>query len=184
MKKVIIVHCWEGNPDYCWYPNTKEELEKKGYEVVVPEMPETNTPKFNKWLQKLKEVIGEPNESLYLVGHSLGCITILKYLESLKENQKIGGAILVAGFTADLGYEEIKSFIETPVSFEKIKTHCQKFVAIHSDNDPHVSLKYGDIFKEKLNAKLIIKHNMGHFSSKDNCIQLPEVIENLLEISI
>ncbi len=103
MKKVIIVHCWEGNPDYCWYPNTKEELEKRGYEVVVPEMPETNMPKFNKWLQKLKEVIGEPNESLYLVGHSLGCITILKYLESLKENQKIGGAILVAGFTNDLG---------------------------------------------------------------------------------
>jgi hypothetical protein len=27
-----------------------------------------------------------------------------------------------------------------------------------------VSLKFADIFKEKLGAKVIIKHNQGHFS--------------------
>lgn len=27
--KVIIVHCWGGNPDHCWYPQTKRELEAK-----------------------------------------------------------------------------------------------------------------------------------------------------------
>ena len=187
MKKVVIVHCWEGYANYCWYPNTKKELEDKGYEVIVLEMPETNSPKLNGWLPKLQEVVGEPNEDLYLIGHSLGCITILRYLESLKENEKIGGAIFVAGFTDNLGYEEIKSFFEVPIDFEKIKTHCPKFVAIHSDNDPNVPLKHGDIFKEKLGAKLIIKHKMGHFSGEvdkeDSCTQLPDVVESLLEIS-
>lgn len=187
MKKVIIIHCWEGYPNYCWYPNTKKELENKGYQVVIPEMPETNFPKLKGWLPRLKEVAGEPNQDLYLIGHSLGCITILRYLESLKEDEKIGGAILVAGFTNNLGYEEIKTFFETPIDFGKIKKHCPKFVAIHSDNDPYVPLKYGDIFKEKLGAKLIVKHNMGHFSGEldkeDSCTQLPDVVENLLEIS-
>lgn len=60
-------------------------------------------------------------------------------------------------------------------------------MAIHSDNDPHVPLKDGDIFKEKLGAKLIIKQKMSHFSGevdkKDSCTQLPDVVENLLEIS-
>lgn len=121
MKKVVIIHCWEGYPNYCWYPDTKKKLEDKGYEVVVPEMPETDFPKFEKWLIKLREVVEEPNENVYLIGHSLGCITILRYLESLKENEKIGGAILVAGFTDNLGYEEIKSFFETPIDFEKNK---------------------------------------------------------------
>lgn len=187
MKKVIIVHGWEGYPNHCWYPWIKKKLEEKGFEVLVPEMPETNLPKFNDWLSKLRETIGAPNEDVYLIGHSLGCITILRYLESLKDNEKIGGAVLVAGFTDNLGYEEIKSFFETPIDFETIKLRCSKFVAIHSDNDPYVALKYGDIFKEKLNAELVIKQNMGHFSddtdNEESCTELPDVVDSLLKIT-
>ena len=29
MKRVIIIHCWEGYPKYCWYPYVKKELEEK-----------------------------------------------------------------------------------------------------------------------------------------------------------
>ncbi|HDH31418.1 MAG TPA: serine hydrolase family protein [Candidatus Wolfebacteria bacterium] len=187
MKRAVIIHCWGGKPNYCWYPNTKKELEDKGYEVAVPEMPDTDYPKFDKWFSKLKEVIGDPDENLYLIGHSLGCITILRYLESLKEGEKIGGAVLVAGFAGGIDIEEIESFINKPVDFKKIKSHCKNFIAIHSDNDPFVPLKHGDILKEKLGAKLIIKNNMKHFSGEidkeENCIELPDVVENLLEIS-
>ncbi|NIM46604.1 MAG: hypothetical protein GTN40_00380 [Candidatus Aenigmarchaeota archaeon] len=183
MKKVIIIHCWEGYPDYCWYQWAKKELEKKGYEVLVPKMPETDLPKFKKWLSKLKGMVGKPSKDVYLIGHSLGCITILRYLESLGANERIGGAVLVAGFTDSLGYKEIRSFFKSPIDFKKIRLHCSKFIAIHSDNDPYVSLKYGDIFKEKLGAKLIVKHNKGHFSgeieNEESCTKLPEVVENL-----
>lgn len=64
-------------------------------------------PKLVKWLSKLQEVIGKPNRDLYLIGHSLGVITILRYLESLTGDEKIGGAVFVAGFTNDLGYQEL-----------------------------------------------------------------------------
>jgi uncharacterized protein len=187
MKKVVIIHCWEGYPNYCWYPWMKKELESRGFEVSVPEMPETKMPKLAQWLPKLEETIGSPDENLYLVGHSLGCITILRYLESLKEGEKIGGVVFVAGFTDNLGYEEIKTFFEAPIDFEKAKKHCPKFVAIHSDNDPYVALKNGDIFKEKLCAKVIIKHNMGHFSGKiegeESCIKLPDAVEAVEKIA-
>lgn len=70
---------------------------------------------------------------------------------------------------------------------EKIKNHCDKFVAIHSDNDPYVSLKYGDIFKQKIEAEVIIKHNMGHFSGpiddEESCLSLPDVTEVVLKMS-
>lgn len=51
MKKVVIVHCWDSYPEYCWYPQTKKELEEKDFEVVMPAMPETNLPKlsFKTW---------------------------------------------------------------------------------------------------------------------------------------
>ncbi|QQR78140.1 MAG: alpha/beta hydrolase [Candidatus Moraniibacteriota bacterium] len=183
MQKVVIVHCWDGYPDYCWYSQTKKELQEKGFEVLVPEMPETGTPNLTLWLPTLQALASEPNESLHFVGHSAGCITILRYLEQLKDSQKIGKVILVAGFTDDLGYEELKNFFTTPILFEKIKQRAEHFVAIHSDNDPFVDLKYGTIFKEKLGADLIIKNKMGHFSGErdkeGSCVSLPEVSEAL-----
>ncbi len=187
MKKVIIVHCWEGYPNYCWYPSVKKDLEENGFEVLVPEMPETEAPQMDLWVPILKNIIGSPNEDLILVGHSIGAVTVLRYLETLKEDEKIGGAILVAGFSDDLKFEELANFFPEPLDFEEIKKHCDKFVSINSDDDPFVDLKYGMEFKEKLGAKLIIKNKMGHFSGpvddEESCTSLPDVTESVLEIT-
>ncbi len=183
-KKVIIVHCWEGYPDYCWYPATKKELELKGYEVLVPEMPETANPKLKAWLPVLKEAVGIPTESTFLIGHSLGCITIMRYLEALSDNEKVGGVVFVAGFTDDLGFKELTNFFIAPIDFGKIKTKASQFTAIASDDDPYVPLKYSDILKEKLGAKVIIKHNMQHFSgpidNEESCVALPDVTNAIM----
>ncbi len=150
-------------------------------------MPETDTPKLLLWLPKLQEVAPNPDENLYLIGHSAGVITILKYLENLAGGKKVGGVVFVAGFTDDLGYTELKNFFEQRIDFEKIKSKAKHFVAIHSDNDPYVSLKFGDIFKEKLGAEVIIKHDMKHFSGEvDNeasCTSLPDVVKAIEEMA-
>ncbi len=186
MRKAIIVHCWEGYPEYCWYPHTKKSLEQLGFKVLVPQFPDTKEPKLQKWLPFLHDKITEPNNELFLIGHSVGCVTILKYLESLPERTKVGGVILVAGFTKNIGYEELKSFFKTDLDFKKIKSHCDNFVAIHSTNDKYVDLKFADVFKKELNAMVIIKENMGHFSgtieNENSCLELPEVIESIKKI--
>ena len=187
MKRVVIIHQWEGYPEYCWYPQTKKELEQKGFKVILPLIPNTNKPKLSEWLPFLKKVIGKPDKDLYLIGHSLGNPTIFRYLESLKGKEKIGGAVLVAGYSDDLGYKELTNYFKTPINFNKVRAHCKKFVAIHSDNDPYVLLSYGEEIKEKLGAELIIKHNMGHFSgpieNEESCTSLPEVTQSVLKIS-
>ncbi len=185
-KRVVIIHCWDGNPKYCWYPWVKEQLEKKGVDVEVPQFPDTRMPNLNQWLPKLEEVVGWPDKELFLVGHSTGCITILRYLESLNLIEKIGGAILVAGFTNNLGYEELKNFFITPIDWSEIKKHCSRFIAIHSDNDPYVNLNQADIFKDQLNAEIIVKHQAGHFSASPDtnpaCKELPEVVDGILKL--
>jgi len=60
MKRVVIIHCWGGNPNYCWYSETKKELEDKRIRVEVPEMPNTDNPKFSEWVPVLKNIIGRP----------------------------------------------------------------------------------------------------------------------------
>ncbi|MFA5872249.1 MAG: alpha/beta hydrolase [Parcubacteria group bacterium] len=188
MKRAIIVHCWEGYPEYCWYPWVKSELEKRGFQVEVPAFPETDSPEMEKWVPHLAQAIGESDEDLYLTGHSIGCAAIMRYLENLPEGKKIGGAVFVAGYTDNLGYEEIKSFFETPFDFGKIKSMSKNgFIAIHSDNDPYVDLKHADIFKDKLGAEVIIKHDAGHFSgsieNEKACLELPDVVESIEKLT-
>ena len=188
MKRVIVVHCWEGYPEYCWYPYVKRELEQRGFEVSVPLFPNTEKPKMNEWLPMLTELAGQPDEELYLVGHSFGCITIMRYLETLAEDQKIGGVVFVAGFTKNVGFDEIQTFFENPIDLEKIKSQVKNgFIAIHSDDDPYVDLKYADIFREKLGAEIIIKHNAKHFSGaiegEESCTELPDVVQSIEKLT-
>lgn len=183
MKRIFLIHGWEGYPEEGWRPWLRDELEKRGFEVYVPAMPNTKHPKMNAWVRHLSKIVGVPDKDCYFVGHSLGCITILRYLETLKKEQEVGGVVLVAGFTSNLGYTELKSFFAKPINWKKIKVHCKKFVAIHSDNDPYVSLHYGDFFKKELNATVIVKHGMKHFSGDDGITKLPVVLNLLLNMS-
>lgn len=188
MKRAIIIHCWGGYTDYCWYPWAKKELEKKGFDVQVPAFPDTDNPKLSAWLSTLKESIGKPDENLYLIGHSLGNPTIMRYLETLKEDEKIGGMIMVAGFTENLGFPEIKNFFEKPFDFPKIKSRVKNGIyAIQSDNDPYVDLRFADILKEKLGVKVIVKHGANHFSGavegEETCSELPDVIDVIEKLS-
>lgn len=185
MKKVFLIHGWEGRAEGGWRPWLKKELESRGFEVVVPQMPNTNEPQLSEWLAHLQKIANNPDEQTYFVGHSLGCITILRYIENLSENKKIGGAVLVAGFSGSIGvgYEKLDSFVSVPVNFEKIKKHTDKFIAIHSDNDPYVPLKMGEILQEKLGAKLVIEKGQGHFGGSEGNRGLPIALKSVLEIA-
>lgn len=188
-KRAFIIHGWGGKPEDGWRPWLRDELAARGFEMAVPAMPDTDHPRMDAWLSTLRSEVGTPDEYCYFVGHSLGVITILRYFEVLEKRQKVGGAVLVAGFTdltinvTDEDTVELKSFFQTPVDFARVKEHCQKFVAIHSDNDPYVSQRFGEILRDKLGAQLIVMHNMRHFSGDDGITELPTALESVLKIT-
>lgn len=180
MKRAIIVHCWDGSSTYAWYQSVARELEAKGYKVVVPNMPDSAHPRRDAWVPFLSNVIGQPDQELVLIGHSIGTVTIMHYLETLPSHHMIDKAIFVAGFTDALGFKELENFFEHPLDFKKIKPRAKNgFVAIQSDNDPYVAPHYGERLKDELGAVLVIKHNAGHMSGKADeeaaCLDLPEV---------
>jgi len=174
-------------PDKGWRLWLKNQLEKNGFDVESPAMPNPDHPKMEEWVSHLSETVGTVDKDCYFIGHSLGCITILRYIESLKPGQHIGGAVLVAGFTNEIAEDkrvgELKPFYSKPIQWEKIKGHCKKFVVIHSDNDMWIPLKHGYIFKEKLNAELVIEHARGHFRNEDGILELPSALEAVLRMS-
>ncbi|KKQ37224.1 MAG: hypothetical protein US53_C0024G0012, partial [Candidatus Woesebacteria bacterium GW2011_GWA1_37_7] len=48
------------------------------------------TPKIKEWVPFLQENMSNPDEETHFVGHSIGCQTILRYLETLSEKTKVG----------------------------------------------------------------------------------------------
>jgi predicted alpha/beta hydrolase family esterase len=120
MKRAFLIHGWEGYPKEGWRPWLKNELKKKKFKVEIPAMPDTKHPKMNAWVGYMKKVVSNPNKECYFIGHSLGCIAILRYIEGI--NNEVGGIVMVAGFSDNLGYEELSSFFEKPINWEKIRT--------------------------------------------------------------
>lgn len=179
VKRAFLIHGWNGRPNEAWKGWLKKELEKNGFEVSAPAMPSPANPKMKEWVMRIAKLVGKADENCCLIGHSLGCVAILRYLETL-DKQKAGCAVLVAGFSYDLGIRELHDFFTKPVDWKKIKSNCRKFVAIHSDNDPYVALKQGNIFKEKLGAELIVEHNILHFSES---AKLQSALDSVLETS-
>lgn len=188
-KRVFIIHGWDGYPEEGWFPWLKAELEKNGFQVQVPAMPNTEKPTINEWVQRLSKLVGKPDKQTYFIGHSIGCQTILRYLEGLPANVKTGGVVFVAGWFTLMNLEteeekEIaKPWLETTIDLEKVKSHSGKFIAIFSDDDEVVPADNKEIFAQKLGAKTIIEHNQGHFSGGEGIAELPSALAAVLEVS-
>lgn len=191
MKRVIIVHGWGGYPEYGWFPWLKQQLEMKGLAVIIPSLPDTDHPKIEPWVSALTTAIGYPDQQTYLIGHSLGCQTIARYLESLPEGTSIGGAVFVAGFFKRLTNIQddpsgtiVGPWLGSPIDLQKVKSHLPKSTAIFSDNDKWVPLDNQDDFRDGLDSNIIIEHAMGHFSGPDDgCVELPIALESILQLS-
>jgi len=181
-KKVYIVHGYGGYPEKNWFPWLKAELEKMGIGVEVFAMPNTDNPNYSEWLSYLQNNIKNPDISIYLVGHSLGCIAIVQYLNNLEARIKIGGAVLVAGFISPIHLHELDGFFEVPLDEEKIKNSVGKIIAISSDNDPHMTWEQAEELEKKLGAELVKVHEGGHLNEKSGYKEFPLVLEKLKEL--
>lgn len=192
-KTAIIIHGWEGNPNEAVLQWMKKELEKSDFEVHVPEMPDTEEPKIVPWINKIKEVIPSPDENTFFIGHSVGAQGILRYLETLPKDAKIGGAVFIAPWmeldkqTIEEEGEEVKEiaapWVETPINWDKIKTHSKNFICILSDNDYYVPLTNKELFEENLGAKTIIEHNKGHYVPNDKVYDCPTAVNEILRVA-
>lgn len=180
-KTVYLIHGWGGSGEGGWFDWLKQELPKKGFEVKSFNMPNTEEPKIEEWVGYLEKKINlnEINEETYFIGHSIGCQTIMRFLEKLHKHKRIGGCVFVAGWfdLINLEQKEIEiahPWIHQEIHFERVLDHCNHFLAIFSTNDPYVHLDETNKFKEKLGAKIIVKKNLEHFN---NVEKIPEILE-------
>lgn len=193
-KRVIIVHGWDGYPEEGWFPWLKQQLESHGFDVIVPQLPNADEPRIERWVSELARATGAPDEQTYFVGHSMGCQAIVRYLSALPAEARIGSAVFVAGFFKRLTNLEddpdvhaiAREWLETPVDLRAARSHMLHHpVAIFSDDDPWVPLDNQDDFRDQLGAEIIVEHAKGHFSGRrDGTIEHPAALNALLRIAV
>jgi len=95
-RRVFIVHGFEGNPHGNWFDWLAAQARACGVQAGALAMPNPGNPTVQSWQFTLDQHIGKPDENAFLVGHSLGCITLLHFL-CRQQPERIGGLVLAAG---------------------------------------------------------------------------------------
>jgi predicted alpha/beta hydrolase family esterase len=182
MKRVVLIHGWQGQPGNHWKKWFKGTLIGKGIRVIEPVMP-NHSNKPADWINKLAEVVGVPDTDTVLVGHSLGCPTIIGYLMTLKGNEKVLGSVLVAGFSSRIvPHPVLNDFNFDNVLVAETKKHCDTFVSIVSDNDSDVPNEKSIELNQLVGGELIMEHNKGHFCESDGVVKLQSALDSVLKI--
>ena len=183
MNKIYMVHCWDGTKDDGWYPWIDKKLSESGNQVYRFNMPDTANPKIEEWVSFLNEQVDSLDDKTYFIGHSIGCQTIMRYLET-KDVTKIGGILFVAPWLDLLdyaigdpeSYDTAKPWLTEKIDFEKVKKFTNNINCIFSSDDYFVSLNQKEEFERLLNANTIVVNDKGHISQDDGVFELDEIL--------
>lgn len=175
-KKVLVIHGFDGSSQGTWKPWIKTELEKDGYEVVIPDLPNAGHPKFEELMAFLSDITKSFTDEDIVIGHSMGGYLALK----LAEQKTFKKVLLVAPCVGDVSlydydgwqkeypkddYASLKKMIEeNPVDYSLITTKAR--IALFSENDPSIPFTV----KNTLPKDWVIKtvDSEGHFPDKEH----------------
>lgn len=184
MKNVLLIHGFNGIPKIFVY--FKTELEKKGYNVVMPDFPvreEITVDGYFEVFDKYKDIF---NNNLIVIAHSIGNAMFIKYIS--ENNLLVGEYISLAGFSKDF-YNEGKDVLNEKVKLAVLSTQEIKFTkesinerySIYSKDDHIVPYDLLKEFSKEINSESISIDGIGHMGKKSGLEELPKVIDIILK---
>lgn len=179
MKKVIILHGFEGQPNSNWFPWLMNTLAQAGYHVEIPALPNPYHPDSAQVLPWLEEFLGPDTQNTILVGHSLGAYWAAKLAEKYTFHQ----LILVAPAVEPLPYDRYRElWPESDIdALEKTITHDIDWnsvsgtnnAAIFSADDHLIPAENMSLFHDRNWKTLMLTNGERHI-----CVPaLPEILE-------
>jgi hypothetical protein len=181
--RVHIVHGYLASPQDHWFPWLEQQLRKEGARVSTLQMPRPDRPELNAWLEHLQREIGTPDQHTYFVAHSLGCVALMHYLATLPSNVRIGGVVLVSGFTDPLpNLPQLDEFTAALLDLAKLAQRINHRFVIVSTNDTIVPPAHTRRLSRGLDARLLSVENAGHFLASDGFVDLPVAHQALLRM--
>ncbi len=177
--KIFLIHGFEGVPNGGWRSWLMGEFSKLDVYTCALSMPTPESPMLAEWLDEVKRLVERnPNDDIYLVGHSLGGTTVLRFVEQYNF-ANVKGIISVSAPCNKNKNEKIAEFLEKDFDFKIIKEKVRKIAVIHGDNDPLVPLTDAEQIARETGGELVVVPNGGHLNGSAGFVTLPQCFEIL-----
>lgn len=184
MRTAFIFHGTGADPDMHWFPWLKEELEKEGFNVVIPDFPTPENQSRENWLDVFEEYDKLLDEEAVLIGHSTGAVFTLNVLQ--RYDQEVAGCFLVAGFTGPLGSERFdplnRSFAERDFDWEDLREKAEFFL-YHSEDDPYVPVEKAESLTDNLEGGLRRYSDRKHINQDSGFTEFQDLLTDILELT-
>ncbi|WBU37170.1 RBBP9/YdeN family alpha/beta hydrolase [Homoserinibacter sp. YIM 151385] len=182
-ERLVVVHGYTASPAKHWFPWLAAEAEQAGAEAVVVPLPDSDHPDVRAWgdaVAAAAESLGGASEGLWIVGHSLGAITALRWVASLSAGSRIGGVVLVAGTIEPVPtLPALDDYLAAGLSdaeVARIREVAGEIRAIHSDDDATVPPEFSERMETRLGASTQVVPGAGHFVDREGWTELPAVL--------
>lgn len=157
---VLILPGYQGSGETHW----QTHWEKKHPDFRRVEQRDWDHPIANEWVQTLEAALKYLDEPVYLVVHSMGCLT-LAHWAAMENHTPILGALIVA--PPDPKEPIFPSIAE---GFEQTPLRIFDFpsIIVASNNDPYASLEYSKNLANAWGSTLINVGEKGHINTASN----------------
>jgi predicted alpha/beta hydrolase family esterase len=176
--RMILVHGYQANPDMNFHPWLRRELTARGFEVVSPPLPFSGEADPMECLKELERTVGRVDAQTMLLGHSLGGVLALRFLEAA-EAAAPPQAVILVGTPWSIKSENARPFFLTEFDFEVVMWKAREFVVVHSKDDRLVPFDHAEKYAKVLEADLIATEGDGHYMG----LEYPVLLKTILQKS-
>ncbi len=151
----VLIHGFEGSPNGIFFPWLRKELEKRGYAVQAPALPNAKHPNLEEQISYVLKTV-KFDENTIVFGHSLGSVVALKTVERL--GHPVKKLILAAGFARAPSLRgkkrDYEKTFDWKFDFGKIKRNAGKIVILSDSSDMVVPPKEAEYLKSVLGGRV------------------------------
>ncbi|WP_340021245.1 alpha/beta hydrolase [Paenibacillus sp. FSL K6-1096] len=184
-KHVYIVHGYGATPANHWFRWLQERLAADGITADILEMPAPLSPNLQEWLKHLSSKAAVLNQDTYFVAHSLGCVSLLKYLLNAKPQEPLGGLVLVSGFTKPLpDLPMLDEFTKEQTDYSGAAALAPRRAVIASRDDDIVPAALSKELAQVIHADFYEVEHGGHFLDSDGFTTLPIAYDVLRDMIV
>lgn len=180
--KIYLIHGYTASSTSNWFQSFKKELQNEDAEVIVFDMPDSNSPNFNEWINHIEKSIQNYDEDSIFIGHSLGCTTVLSYLNKNRLSSNIKGMYMISGFTEETPIPELSEFINDELNYSYLIGLTKNRIAISAKDDDIVPFQFSERMAERLDANFILLDEGKHFIDRDNYIEFPFLVNEVKKL--